>query len=157
MFCFNPVDTRCCFNVYSTSVWRQIDVETTSCVYREEDLFCVIGRLGKPSWFAPKSKRSPKFNPLKVHQLSPYSCLVCRHGFPWKGYNFHRLKDIFREYSIKRMKELLFWLLYPIGYGSTTKIVYILKIYTTWIATNIKYHIRLLLTLLSYKHNIAVN
>ena len=54
------------------------------------------------------------------------------HCFPWKRYNFHRLKDIICEYSIKRMKELLSWLLYPIGCGSTMKIVYIPQIYTIW-------------------------
>ena len=54
------------------------------------------------------------------------------HGFIWKGYNFHWLKDIFCGYTIKHMKKLLSWLLYPIGCGPTTKIVYILQIYMTW-------------------------
>ena len=49
MFCFNPVDTRCCLNIYSTSV--RIDIQTN---------------LGG---FHPQL-------PLKVHQLSPYSCLA---------------------------------------------------------------------------------
>ena len=44
MFCFNPVDTQCCFNIYAASVRRRIDVEMTSCVNREGDLFCVIGK-----------------------------------------------------------------------------------------------------------------
>ena len=37
MFYFNSVDVRCCFNLYSTIMRRQTDIETTSCVYREED------------------------------------------------------------------------------------------------------------------------
>ena len=77
--------------------------------------------------------------------------LLRLHSFPWKGYNFHRLKNMFREYSIKCMKELLLWLLFSIGYGSITKIVYILQIYVIWIARNIKYDIRLLLTLFPFK------
>ena len=43
MFCSNPVDTRCRFNAYSTSV--QIDIETASRAYRERDLFCVISKV----------------------------------------------------------------------------------------------------------------
>ena len=43
MFCSNPVDTPCRFNVYSTSM--QIDIETASCDYRERDLFCVIRKV----------------------------------------------------------------------------------------------------------------
>ena len=153
MFCFNPVNTRCCFNIYSTSnrFWNDV-----VCQQGRRFILCHWQKSGKPLWFAPKSKRSLKFNPLKVHQLLHIVVLLLRHGFPWrswKGCNFHQLK----EYSIKRMEELLFWLLYPIGCGSTRNIVYILQIYTTWLATNIKYQIRLLLTLLRYKHNIAVN
>ena len=42
--------------------------------------------------------------------LIPLNCIsylhkvamLCFHSFPWKGYNFHRLKDIFCEYFIKR-------------------------------------------------------
>ena len=30
------------------------------------------------------------------------------------------------------MKELIFWLFYPIGCGPNTKIIYIPQIYTTW-------------------------
>ena len=57
MFCFNPVDTRFRFNVYSTSMRPQIDVETTPCFYREGDLILRHPQsLGKPSWFALKSK-----------------------------------------------------------------------------------------------------
>ena len=55
MFCFNSVDTRCRFN--ATSVRRRIDVETTSSVYRGGGfILCHRSSLGKPSWFAPKSK-----------------------------------------------------------------------------------------------------
>ena len=119
LFCFNPVDTRCRFNVYSTSVRRRWN--GVVCLQGSGFIMCHRQSLGKLSWFAPKSKRSLKFNPLKVHQLSPFHIVVllCRHGFPWKKYNFHQLKDVFREYSIKRMKELLSWLLYPTGCGST--------------------------------------
>ena len=51
---------------------RQTGIETTSCVYGEGDQILYHWQnLGKPSRFAPKSKRSLKLNPLKVHQLSP--------------------------------------------------------------------------------------
>ena len=128
MFCFNPVDTRCRFNAYLTSVRRRIDVETT-CVYREGDLFCVIG--ANLCGLHPNLSDLWSLFPLKCISYLHIVVLLCRHGFPWKGCNFYRLKDIFREYSIKRMKELLSWLHYQIGCGSTTKIVYILQIYTT--------------------------
>ena len=65
-------------------------------------ILCHWQKSGKPLWFAPKSKRSLKFNPLKVHQLLHIVVLLLRHGFPWrpwKGCNFHRLK----EYSIKQI------------------------------------------------------
>ena len=39
-------------------------------------ILCHRQSLGKPSWFAPKFKRSLKFNHLRVHQLSQYSCLA---------------------------------------------------------------------------------
>ena len=56
MSCFNPVDTRFCFNVYSTSMRRQMDIEMTLYVYREGDLtLCHRQSLGKPSWFALES------------------------------------------------------------------------------------------------------
>ena len=132
------------FDVCATSNRRWNDVV---CLQGRGFILCHRHSLGKPLRFASKSRRYLKFNPLKVHQLSPYSCPASSSRFPWKGYNFYRLKDIFGEYSIKRMKELLSWLLYPIGCESTTKIAYIVQIYTTWIATNIKYHIRLLWTL----------
>ena len=157
MFWFNPVDTQCCFNVYSTSVPRRIDIETTSCVYREGDLFCVIDKVWANIGLHPNLRDLWNLIPLKYIRYLHKDVLLHRHGFLWKGYNFHWLKEILGKYSIKRMKELFSWLLYPIGCGSTTKIVYILQIYTTWIATNIKYHIRLLLTLLPYKHYRAVN
>ena len=37
MFYFNSVDIRCRFNLHSTTMRRQIDIEMTSCVYREGD------------------------------------------------------------------------------------------------------------------------
>ena len=46
------------------------------CLQGRGFALCYRQSLGKPSWFAPKSKRSLKFNPLKVHQLSPYSSLA---------------------------------------------------------------------------------
>ena len=71
MFCFNPVDTRFHYNVYLTSMRHQIDVETTLCVYRQGDIIlCHQQSLGKPSWFALKSKRSLKFNPLSSSIIS---------------------------------------------------------------------------------------
>ena len=78
MFCFNPVDTRFPFNVYSTTMRRQIDVETRSCVYREGDLILSHRQsLGKLSSFALKSKRSLNFNPLSSSIISiKLSCFV---------------------------------------------------------------------------------
>ena len=107
-FCFNPVDTQCCFNAYSTSVRRRMDVETTSCLYREGDLSCVIGAV-------KANLRGLHPNVSNLWNLFSLKCIIYlhtivllrRHGFPWKGCNFHRLKDIFREYSIKYMKDLL--------------------------------------------------
>ena len=37
IFYFNSVDIRCCFNLHSTTMQRQTDIETTSRVYREGD------------------------------------------------------------------------------------------------------------------------
>ena len=37
MFYFNSVNIPCCFNLYSTIMRRQADIETTSFVYREGD------------------------------------------------------------------------------------------------------------------------
>ena len=96
-------------------------------------------------------------NLLKVHQLSPYSSLASSSRLSLKRIWLPSAEEYFLRILHRAMKKLLSWLFYPVGCGSTTKIVYILKIYTTWIATNIKYHIRLLLTLLPYKHNIVVN
>ena len=78
MFCFNPVDTRCRFNVYAMSNRRSNDVV---CLHGRGFILSHWQSLIRPSWFTPKSKRSLKFNLLKVHQLSPHSHLL-RHGFP---------------------------------------------------------------------------
>ena len=83
-------------------------------------------------YFDPVDKQCC-FNISYLHKVA----LLCFYRFPWKGYNFHRLKDIFCEYSIKPMKELLFWLLYPIGCGPITKIFYIPQIYMIWQTWNI--------------------
>ena len=54
------------------------------------------------------------------------------YGFLCKGWNIRRLNDIFCKYSIKRMKELLYWLLYQIDCRSTRKIVHIPQTYMNW-------------------------
>ena len=127
----------------------------------KEIIFWIIGKVSANlHGLHPSLRDLWNLIPLKYISYLHKVVLLPFHCFPWKGYNFHRLKDIFYEYSIKCMKELLFWLFYPIGCGPTTEIFYIPQIYTIWNRdkhTFIHYGICLLLTLLPYKLNIAVN
>ena len=64
------------FDIYATSTLKRRRVCTGNGIK-----FCLKFSLDKISWFAPKSKRSLKFNPLKVHQSSLESFLAASHSF----------------------------------------------------------------------------
>ena len=116
----------------------QTVLETTSCVYKEGDIIlrhqqsldlCGLHQNPRDLW---------NLIPLKYISYLHKVALLRFHCFPWKRYNFNWLKDIFCEYYIKRMKEFLSWLLYPIGCGPTTFFVFCKSIWFQ-IGTNIKY------------------
>ena len=69
------------FDVCATSNRRWNDVV---CLQERGFILCHRRSLGRPSWFEPISKWSLKFIPLKVHQLSPYSCLASSSRLSWK-------------------------------------------------------------------------
>ena len=117
------------YDVVSTSMQRQTDLETTSCVYKEGDLILCHQQSLDFCGLHPNPRDLWNLIPLKYINYLHKVVLLWFHCFPWKRYNFNWLKDIFCEYYIKRMKELLSWLLYPIGCGPTTKVFYILQIY----------------------------
>ena len=102
MFYFNSVDIRC----LSTSIRRLCDVKQT-LKWRHVSTgkgikFCIIGKVyANPRGLHPNLRDTWNLIPFKYISYLHKVSLLRFYFFPWKGYNFHRLKDIFCEYSIK--------------------------------------------------------
>ena len=118
------------YDVVSTSIRLLCDVTQTLKRLRvstgKRIKFCIIGKvLANLRGLYPNLRGLWNLIPLKCISYLHKVALFRFHSFPWKGYNFHRLKDIFCEYSIKRNEGITFltplpnrlWTHFPDLYG----------------------------------------
>ena len=151
------------YDVVSTSIRLLCDVTQTLKRLRvstgKRIKFCIIGKvLANLRGLYPNLRGLWNLIPLKCISYLHKVALFRFHSFPWKGYNFHRLKDIFLRVLYKAQWRNYF----PDSFTQSVvdpfcKFFIFRKSIRSEIWTKIKYDIHLSLTLLPYKLNIAVN